>query len=531
MPSVIVVGSGIAGLTAALTLSATHDVTLVAKGSMTECNTRYAQGGIAAVLYDDDSPEAHILDTLRAGAGLCDYAAVETLCTQGPDRVRDLIRAGVPFDRTGTGFARGLEAAHSHARVLHAGGDATGAAVEDTLVNAVRASAVRILEHTFLCDLIVDGGRVVGVELIQPVPIQSVSGQPVSGYSRHFADTVVLATGGGGQLYRHTTNPEVTTGDGIAAAWRAGAELTDLEFFQFHPTALNVPGNFLVSEAVRGDGAVLRNAAGERFMPGRHPDAELAPRDVVARAIASEMAAQGDASVRLDATALGAAFLAERFPTIDAATRAAGFDWAREPIPVTPAAHYWMGGIASDLNGRTSLPGLYAVGECACTGVHGANRLASNSLLEGLVFAARAAQDIAAQGLDTLAGARYSTSEIAPRGLDTLAGTRDPTNDAGTIVERAALQQLMWEAAGVWRSAESLERAAETLASLRGVEGSSATIAQREDANLLELSRVLVRAALTRQESRGAHFRSDFSGESADFAHHLTWRREGALAC
>lgn len=522
MPSVIVVGSGIAGLTAALALSATHDVTLVAKRSMTECNTRYAQGGIAAALYDDDSPEAHILDTLRAGGGLCDYAAVETLCTQGPDRVRDLIRDGVPFDRAGTGFARGLEAAHSHARVLHAGGDATGAAIEDTLVNAVRASAVRILEHTFLRDLIVDDdGRVVGVELIRSAP----------GCSRHFADTVVLATGGGGQLYRHTTNPDVTTGDGIAAAWRAGAELTDLEFFQFHPTALNVPGNFLVSEAVRGDGAVLRNAAGERFMPGRHPDAELAPRDVVARAIASEMATQGDASVCLDATALGATFLAERFPTIDAATRAAGFDWAREPIPVTPAAHYWMGGIASDLNGRTSLPGLYAVGECACTGVHGANRLASNSLLEGLVFAARAAQDIAARGPDTRAGARDSTDEVAPCGLDTLAGARDSTNEAATIVERSALQQLMWEAAGVCRSAEPLERAAETLASLRGVEGASATIAQREDANLLELSRVLVRAALTRQESRGAHFRSDFSGESTDFAHHLTWRREGAFAC
>ncbi|MCX7521899.1 L-aspartate oxidase [Microbacterium sp. STN6] len=385
--SLIVVGSGIAGLVAALTASATHDVTLVTKGRLAESNTRYAQGGIAAALFDDDSVSEHMADTLRVGGGLNDRAAVEVLCTDGPLRVRELMRWGVAFDRDGRSLARGLEAAHSHARVLHAGGDATGAAIEDALVAAVRASAVRVVENAFLVDLEVDGGRVVGVEL----GLDTLAGARFSTTDRLYADAVILATGGAGHLYRHTTNPTVATGDGAAAAWRAGARLVDLEFYQFHPTALAVPGSFLVSEAVRGEGAVLRNARGERFMLEVHPDAELAPRDVVARGIAVEMAAQGGEPVLLDATELGGKFLSRRFPTIDAACRANGLDWAREPVPVTPAAHYWMGGVATDAWGRTSLPGLLAVGEVACTGVHGANRLASNSLLEGAVFAHRAA--------------------------------------------------------------------------------------------------------------------------------------------
>jgi L-aspartate oxidase len=521
MGTVLVIGSGIAGLTAALKLSAKHDVTLVTKGDMAHSNTLYAQGGIAAVLPTSggvDTVDAHILDTLRAGAGINEYDAVQALCADGPRLVRELIELGVAFDRSGGSLARGVEAAHSHARVLHAGGDATGAAIELVLVGAVRGTGCEILENTFLADLVVADGRVVGADVIGP-----------NGASRRVAaDAVVLASGGAGQLYLHTTNPAVTTGDGIAAAWRAGARLTDVEFFQFHPTALALPGSFLVSEAVRGEGAVLVNEAGERFMVDVHRDAELAPRDVVARAIAVEMAAQGGVPVRLDATRLGGAFLAQRFPTIDAATRSAGLDWAREPIPVTPAAHYWMGGIATDLRGRTTLAGLYAVGETACTGAHGANRLASNSLLEGLVFADRAARDI-----DDSVGrvATWGPIETTSSGLDTGTGGLPSAQlgQRGSVVDRPELQQLMWDAVGVLRSRESLSTASESLAAWTQADPAHATIAQREDANLLDLARILVTAALAREESRGAHYRSDFQNTSADFARHLSWRREPAM--
>ncbi|ERK69397.1 putative L-aspartate oxidase, partial [Leifsonia aquatica ATCC 14665] len=373
MARVVVVGSGIAGLVAALGASRDHDVVLVTKGELSESNTRYAQGGIAAALFADDSTAAHVDDTLRAGAGLNVREAVEALCGDAPQRIRELIALGVAFDRDGDALARGLEAAHSSPRVLHAGGDATGAEIERALVATVLDSAVEIVEHAFLREVVVRDGAAAGVL------VRTDSG----GEREIAADAVILATGGFGQLYAYTTNPAVATGDGVAAAWRAGAAVADLEFVQFHPTALAIPGSFLVSEAVRGEGAVLRNARGERFMVDVHPDAELAPRDVVARGIAIEMAAQGGTPVVLDATALGADFLARRFPTIDAACRTAGIDWSREPVPVTPAAHYVMGGVATDTSGRTTLPGVFAVGEVACTGAHGANRLASNSLLEG----------------------------------------------------------------------------------------------------------------------------------------------------
>jgi len=519
--SLIVVGSGVAGLTAALRAADHVAVTLVTKSELAESNTRYAQGGIAAALFDDDNVASHVLDTLRAGAGLNDYDAVEALCAEGPDRVRELIARGVAFDRERGALARGLEAAHSRARVLHAGGDATGAAIEAALIRAVLASGVEVLEHRFLADLIVHDGRVVGVELIDG------HGAP----GRRMADAVLLATGGAGQLFAHTTNPAVATGDGVAAAWRAGALLRDLEFYQFHPTTLAVPGGLLVSEAVRGEGATLVNARGERFMSDVHPDAELAPRDVVARSIATEMTAQGGAPVLLDARHLGGAHLARRFPTIDAGTRAAGFDWAHEPIPVTPAAHYWMGGVATDVWGRTSLPGLFAAGEVACTGVHGANRLASNSLLEGLVFADRAVRALLDDDPSRIVWRSRAMEPSRPRERSAIAPA---THD------RVALQALMWNAAGVQRSGDGLRAAAETLASwpvpsarasVPARDGHPSTeLAQREDANLLDLARILVTAALAREESRGAHFRSDFPVTSTD-AQHLQWAREEPIVC
>ncbi|MEO6826981.1 MAG: L-aspartate oxidase [Microbacteriaceae bacterium] len=505
MPSVIVVGSGIAGLVAALTAARDNRVTLVTKSALAESNTFYAQGGIAAALGEDDSVAAHIADTVRAGAGLNDAEAVRVLCSDAPQRIRDLIDYGVAFDRDRGSLARGLEAAHSGARILHAGGDATGAAIETALVRAVRDGVDRILEHTFVTDLIVSGpgsakAHVTGVSTVNAWGQQSRLG----------ADAVIMASGGAGQLYSHTTNPAVATGDGAAAAWRAGAALTDLEFYQFHPTALAIPGNFLVSEAVRGEGAVLRNAAGKRFMRGLHPDAELAPRDVVARGIAVEMAAQGGAPVFLDATGLGRDLLTTRFPTITRACAGAGLDWACEPVPVTPAAHYWMGGVATDTVGRTSMPGLYAVGEVACTGAHGANRLASNSLLESIVFAHRAAGHLGSSAPWPRSASGGQTVELEVR--------RTPKR----APDRAGLQQLMWQCAGVHRFGPDLEEARELLDEWPTTTGADAAIAQREDANLVQLARLLVASALARRESRGAHFRSDYPAIAPEFGHHLT---------
>ncbi len=522
MTRVLVVGSGLAGLIAAVRATdAGHQVTLVTKQGLPDSNTRWAQGGIAAALFPDDSVESHTQDTLRAGAGLCDPVAVRVLCSEGPARVRDLIRFGVDFDRDESGVTRGLEAAHSRSRVLHAGGDATGAAIEAALVATVRERAarslrnagarLRILEHTMLVDLTVHDGRVTGAVLLGPDGELRTSP----------ADTVILATGGAGVLFPHTTNPSLATGDGVAAAWRAGASVADLEFYQFHPTALAVPGTPLVSEAVRGEGAVLRNAGGHRFMLTVHPDAELAPRDVVARGIAREMAKQGGEPVRLDATGLGRELLERRFPTITAACRAAGLDWAVESIPVAPAAHYWMGGVLTDIWGRTSLPGLFAVGEVARTGAHGANRLASNSLLEAAVFADRAVRALRLP-------VRVSTDPTTERLV--------PTGPATGNVDREALQQLMWECAGVLRSGEKLAAASVILADWASREKVTQSTAPRnmriqeyEDVNLLDLARVTVASALAREESRGAHYRSDFPDSRPELARTVVWSRGTAL--
>jgi len=509
MSRVVVVGSGIAGLIAALEISRKHQVMLVTKAELVESNTRYAQGGIAAAMADDDTVAEHVADTLIAGAGLNCKAAVEVLCAEGPERIRDLIRLGVAFDKKNGELARGMEAAHSHARVLHAGGDATGYAIESALVRAVREAEIEVLEHTFARELLMERGRVVALAVIDG-----------NGIERSLAaKAVVLASGGAGQLYPHTTNPAVATGDGVAMALRAGAQVADVEFYQFHPTALAVGGNFLISEAVRGDGAVLRDVDGQRFMFDIDPRGELAPRDVVARGIASQMFKQDGKPVWLDATAMGPEFLAERFPTIDKAAKSYGFDWGKEWIPVTPAAHYWMGGIRTDLWGRTSLPGLFAVGETACTGVHGANRLASNSLLESLVFAWRCAEVL-------LEGRAEAAVECAD-GDDLLHAPIEETASA-TVVERSALQAVMWREVGIFRDAEGLARAAKSLAGWRGADGSVAAL---EDANLLTIARVMVAAATARRESRGAHYRADFPQTSKAFAHSLCFAKEVPVLC
>lgn len=518
---ILVVGSGIAGLIAALELSRKYAVTVVTKAALAESNTRWAQGGIAAVMFSDDSVSNHIADTLAAGVGLCNPNAVNILCTEGPDRIRDLIRLGVDFDHTPDGqLARGLEAAHSKARVLHAGGDATGLTIETALVRAVRNQPnITVLEHTFALDLVLKNGVATGLEVIDYEGIRSVID----------AKAIVLASGGAGQLYLHTTNPSVATGDGVALALRAGALLADLEFYQFHPTALAATSlnstTFLVSEAVRGEGAFLLDANGRRFMQLVHPSAELAPRDVVALGIARQMTEQQGLPVLLDITEKSADFLASRFPSIDAATRARGLDWSRNPIAINPAAHYWMGGIQTDLYGRTSIPGLYAVGEVACTGVHGANRLASNSLLESLTFAWRCAHTLLESAASNELVADFSPFHSVPIRLEFNPGN---SHRATTPVDRVALQTLMWDNVGIERTRSSLEAAAGQLNHWH-TEGSS--VYALETANLLALAHVIIAAALAREESRGAHFRNDFPETSAAFLHSFSYASKQVLAC
>ena len=537
MARILIVGSGIAGLTTALHASQlhAHDVTVVTKGALAESNTRYAQGGIAAATALDDSAILHAQDTIRAGAGLTDETAARVLADEGAAAIRSLIAWGVLFDhRPGSSEPdRALEAAHSRPRVLHAGGDATGAAIEAALVTAVRASGVAIREHTMLTDLVLADASGIRARSAHPLPADQTPMNPrgadADGSSSRvvgievlrgdgerevlLADAVVLATGGAGQLYSHTTNPAIATGDGLAAALRAGVATADLEFYQFHPTTLAAPGNFLVSEAVRGEGAVLRNERGERFMVGVHPDAELAPRDVVARAIAAEMAKQNGVPVNLDARGIDRETVATRFPTIMAACAAARFDLAGGLVPVVPAAHYYMGGIATDLDGRTSHAGLFAVGEAACTGVHGANRLASNSLLEGAVFGRRVAAALSADPFPELVEGMDDLSRTPlPEAVE---GMDDPLRQAqGTGVDRSELQEAMWHFAGLTRSGVGLATAAARLrvwAEASGARDDSRTADREriETDNLLTVARALVAAAQARRESRGAHSRTD----------------------
>ncbi|WP_324642265.1 L-aspartate oxidase [Pseudarthrobacter sp. LT1] len=521
-----VVGSGIAGLYAALLAAdAGTDVVLLTKGALDHSNTWYAQGGISAVLAEPspgDTVAAHIADTLRAGAGHCNEAAVRLMCMEARQDIASLQRYGVAFDTEhgdaadDGGPALGLEAAHSAPRILHAGGDATGARVAGALIQAVLSrrddGKLAILTHAQATALVTRDGQVAGVQYLQDGRRAVLD-----------ADAVLLATGGAGQLFAQTTNPAVATADGLALAVRAGAAVADLEFFQFHPTCLvssatahpgRLDGPLLISEAVRGEGAILLDSGGRRFMQAYHPDAELAPRDVVSRSIALHLAKLGDPTghVYLDARGIehakGAGFLLQRFPTLTRKTLDAGIDWTRELVPVAPAAHYWMGGVRTDLSARTTVPGLYAAGEVACTGVQGANRLASNSLLEGLVFGRRAVESF-------LSGApAWGSPEDTPPRAASAADGLPLTHASGEPFSREALRRLMTSHAGVLRSGELLLQATRTLGRWAAVVcppavADSADPAVHEDRNLLLAAQLLVDAALKRGESLGAHYRSD----------------------
>ncbi len=516
----VVVGSGIAGMTAALELrSRVRRVLLVTKGVLSSGSTVWAQGGIAAALDPADSPAAHLRDTLVAGAGLCDPRAVETLVTEGPRRVRELVARGAVFDTGPDGvISLTREGGHLADRIAHAGGDATGAEISRALVAQIEAvredPGIEVIEHALVLDVLTGAPGPDGA----PGPVAGVTLHVIGEGSRDgvgaaLAPAVVLATGGIGQVYRSSTNPAQATGDGIAAALRAGALLGDLEFVQFHPTVLwlgaGVKGQLtLVSEAVRGEGALLLDTDGVRFMPDVHELAELAPRDVVAHAIVRQMAATGSDHVWLDARHLGGDFLRRRFPTIHERLAEHGIDPATDLVPVAPAQHYHSGGVVTDLDGRSSVTGLYAVGEVACTGVHGANRLASNSLLEGLVFAHRAARDVAAR---VEGGFLPRVEPVARPGEEALVAA----------ASRARVQRVATDGPGVLRSADGLRRALTSLARIpsdaqdRRDDGrplGEPQLAEWETTNVHQVATVLSLAALAREESRGGHARSDHPG-------------------
>lgn len=503
---VLVVGTGIAGLYTALKARHVGRVIVLTKRRLEESNTEYAQGGIAAAIGTEDSPRLHLLDTLEAGAGLCDEESVEVLVEEGPDCVRELIQIGTQFDKDEEGeYQLTREGAHSERRILHARGDATGDEIRRALQHKVYEEGIVVYENSYIVDVLTHEGRCIGVLALDEH----------DRLTAYLARATILATGGAGQLYINSTNPEVATGDGIAIAYRAGAEIEDVEFVQFHPTALYGEGSpkFLISEAVRGEGALLLNKNGERFMPAYHPRAELAPRDVVARAIDDQMRKTNHPCVYEDARAIPG--VTTRFPSIYAACLKRGIDITQDLIPVAPAAHYIMGGVKTDVQGRTNVPGLYACGEVACTGIHGANRLASNSLLEGLVFGRRIA--------------RLLEMELGPAPDSRSFGWRSapaiPVRPLNLVW--AEIQQLMWDNVGILREAKGLQAAIDRLQEI--LESMSGALQTREGfqvANLAQVALLVARAALERAESRGGHYRSDFpERDDEHWKHHVSQRR------
>ncbi len=492
----VVVGAGVAGLRAAIELARSGRVLIVAKDSLRESSSEYAQGGIAAALSDDDEVELHEQDTLVAGDGLCDFEAVRTLVAEAPAAIEQLIEWGTAFDRKGAELLFAREGAHSRNRVLHAHGDSTG----HEIVRALRQQAASLPNVEFqsfaaVTDLLLDDNEVIGV---------SAHDESTASTVHIHARGILLATGGLGRVFEHTTNPAVATGDGVACAYRAGAQISDIEFVQFHPTALYIPSapRFLLSEALRGEGAYLRNAAGERFMDRYHPAKELAPRDVVSRSIVMEMRAGGDPSAFLDLTHLPSGFIRTRFPRIYETCLHYGIDLATTPAPVRPAAHYAMGGVRTDLLGRTTVRRLYAAGEVACTGVHGANRLASNSLLEAVVFGARAGQSMCSLPPLQRHGALDGLAPLVP------------------AITEHELRAIMWNACGILRNGAELSTAHKLFQSIALETRASHSRAGFELRNMHQIASLISLAALAREESRGAHYRTDFPAKSPAFDKH-----------
>ncbi|MBF0537141.1 MAG: L-aspartate oxidase [Nitrospirae bacterium] len=492
----LVIGSGVAGLRAAIGLACGGSVYVITKDEVRESSTEYAQGGIAVALSDEDTIGIHFDDTIKAGDGLCDEEAVRVLVNEGPERIMELISWGAEFDKSGSRLAFTMEAAHSRRRILHAHGDSTGREVERVLITKARSMpAISKYSFAFVLDLIVIDGRCYGAYVLRDAHVEAV-----------LARATVLATGGAGQVYLRTTNPAVTTGDGIAVAHRAGAVITNMEFVQFHPTSLFAPSapQFLLSEALRGEGAILRNIHKDEFMLSYHPDGELAARDIVSRAIVAEMQRTNARHVYLDITHLEAEYVKCRFPRIYRTCLKYDIDITTELIPVSPAAHYLMGGVRTDTLGCTSISGLFAAGEVACTGVHGANRLASNSLLEGLVFGARAAM--------TALDVSDHRAEVRPSDL-TLSLYREQELKTIEYADeiRQAIRKSMWEKAGIIRSEQSLSTALDALKKWSHVlEDTYATRYDNEIKNMLQVACLIVEAALHRQDSVGAHYRSDY---------------------